>query len=209
MNDLVCLEQGGVLALVQLPADEADLHPDEARHAAGLAARRRVTWAGGRVALRRALAPRICGPIFATPRGAPLLPAGLLGSVSHKDTVAAAWVCAASGATCVGVDIEIVEQPKMHLAPRILTPDELQFVQRLADPWPEVLLRFALKEAFYKAVDPFVQRYVGFDEVALNVAHDGTAVAQHQLGLVVELHWRRLAFAGQDLILAMTKCHGP
>jgi len=43
-----------------------------------------------------------------------------------------------------------------------------------------VLLRFSIKEAVYKAIDPFVQRFVGFREVAVFPEPDGqVAVRAH------------------------------
>ena len=41
--------------------------------------------------------------------------------------------------------------------------------------WSNTILRFAIKEAIYKAIDPFVQRFVGFDEVSVFPRPDGTA----------------------------------
>jgi 4'-phosphopantetheinyl transferase EntD len=64
---------------------EAVLAPGEVAFAAGLSTLRRRTWIGGRVALREAL--RRSGldapAVLADERGAPLLPAGVAGSVSH------------------------------------------------------------------------------------------------------------------------------
>jgi 4'-phosphopantetheinyl transferase EntD len=75
------------------PVLPAELHPDEAAYAQLLAPLRRVGFVGGRLALRAALAAlgaRDVGPIMATARGAPALPAGFVGSVSHKREVAVA-----------------------------------------------------------------------------------------------------------------------
>src|SRR5438477_297716 len=98
------LSGGDVARLVAValpPADDGsalsalvdELPSEERALALALAPARRATWAGGRVALRAALADLGVGaaaPIGATPRGAPALPAGLAGSIGHKESVAVA-----------------------------------------------------------------------------------------------------------------------
>ncbi len=88
----------GTLVLVDLPDGDdfpIPLGIEEALYAAALPAARRATWVGGRVALHAALdassAP-FAGAILSTDRGAPAMPAGFLGSVSHKPTLAAGLV---------------------------------------------------------------------------------------------------------------------
>ncbi len=53
-------------------------------------------------------------------------------------------------------------------------------------------LRFSIKEAIYKAVDPFVRRYVAFTEVELEVADDGIAYVTSELPLAIETTWREV-----------------
>src|SRR5262249_53243503 len=69
----------------------------------------------------------------------------------------------------LGVDIEELGPPRLHLAPRLLVPSERDELAAIPeqDRGFELLLRFSAKEALYKAIDPFVQRYVGFQEVAI------------------------------------------
>ena len=60
----------------------------------------------------------------------------------------------------------------------------------------EVLLRFSAKEAIYKALDPYVKRYVGFREVAVTPLADGTAkvlmcLAQKEGPFDVDVRWMR------------------
>ena len=61
----------------------------------------------------------------------------------------------------------------------------------------ELLLRFSAKEALYKAIDPFVQRYVGFLEVAIKRGADArlgvTELAETDLQqLTAEGEWREV-----------------
>ncbi len=97
-------------------------------------------------------------------RGAPVMPAGWLGSLSHKRAHAAALVAPddRSGAR-IGVDLEDARAPRQPIERRILTPRELAAIADRRD----ITRAFAIKEAIYKAIDPFVRRYVGFLEVEL------------------------------------------
>jgi 4'-phosphopantetheinyl transferase EntD len=66
----------------------------------------------------------------------------------------------------------------------------------VSDRAREVLLRFSAKEAIYKALDPFVRRYVGFGEVAVSPLPDGSARVTPDLRdgegpFVIEVRWRR------------------
>ncbi len=182
----------GLLSAVRLPntKDEQQLldallvaqrrlHDDEQQLARTLAVARRVGFVGGRVALRDALTRVSPGlaphPVLRTARGAPLMPAGVLGSVSHKRRLAVALVAPlAPDVQTLGVDVEerpgVAELARPDLAPKILTAHERNALGDLslrdALAYREaVRLRFALKEAVYKAIDPHVQRYVRFQEV--------------------------------------------
>jgi len=166
------------------PSLPRELHPDEAAYAQLLAPARRVGFVGGRVALRAALAAlgaRDVGPILATARGAPALPAGFVGSVSHKREVAVAIVAAADDPprTTVGIDVEIPRVFRYDISDRVLTPGERATLGALAEPAraAELLFRFAAKEAIYKALDPWVRRFVAFHEAEIATTPDGGRAA--------------------------------
>ncbi len=113
------------------------------------------------------------GPILSTPRGAPLLPAGARGSISHKESLAVALAARAEvdeGAWRLGIDIERVAPGKLDISKRVLRPEELAFLPPPGDPrrTEELAFAFSAKEAIYKALDPFVARYVSFQEVAVD-----------------------------------------
>src|SRR5205809_366063 len=90
----------GVCVGVSLPQAAAfalppDLHPDEAAFVHAAPGPRRASFIGGRVALRAAIAALgdAAAPppaILSTARGAPALPAGYVGSISHKRELAVA-----------------------------------------------------------------------------------------------------------------------
>jgi 4'-phosphopantetheinyl transferase EntD len=191
--------------------DVASLHPDERQHAERLAPVRRRDWVGGRAALRRAAellgAVPLDGPVFADDRGAPRLPAGLVGSISHKDGVAVALVAAADGAA-IGIDIERWAAPRTDIARRVLIEAELAMLAELDGEarGRAVALRFSIKEAIYKAIDPFVRRRVGFHEVAIAPADDGgcavTLLPADASALQLEAAWR----LHEGRILATARC---
>lgn len=201
------LDHGRCVA-VTLPAEDAaiaamaaeTLLPEEREAAAALAPMRRRGWVGGRVAMREALARigRTAPPILTDDRGAPQLPPGIAGSISHKDRVAVA-LAAVEATARVGVDVE-VERPRKHdIAPKILRPDELAEIAGLSaeERASAVLLRFSAKEAVYKALDPYVRRYVGFLEVAVTLRDDGTGQVTPHLRegegpFVFELRWMKM-----------------
>ena len=178
----------GVCLGVSLPDAEApfalpaDLHPGEAAFADPLPPIRRAAWSGGRVALRRALGAAglaASEAILATARGAPALPAGVVGSVSHKQEVAVALVAAASDPRAtIGIDVEGVRAIYPGVAEKILAADERVSLPP-AGPARDaaVLLRFSAKEAIYKALDPWVGRFVDFKEARVAVAPGGALTA--------------------------------
>jgi phosphopantetheine--protein transferase-like protein len=180
----------GVCVGVSLPegdgfAPPPSLHPDEAAFVHASPAARRAGFIGGRVALRAAIAAlgaetgdstAPASPILSTPRGAPALPPGFVGSISHKREIAVAIAARAAPTprTTIGIDVELPRPSRVDIAPRVLTPGERAALAAL-DPAArdaEVLFRFAAKEAIYKALDPWVQRLVSFQEVEIVTAPD-------------------------------------
>jgi enterobactin synthetase component D len=171
----------------------AALVPDEQARANALSPSRQRGFVAGRTALRRALGPAAAGvAIGSDDRGAPIVPAGWVGSLSHKASFAAALVAPVAGAH-IGVDLERAVPPRGDISARVLTPRELASLP--GDPVARgraVTLAFSIKEAIYKAIDPYVRRYVGFLEVELVVADDGAATVTSALPFVIEATWREL-----------------
>ena len=191
----------GVLAFVPIARGlhdaRAHLRADELSLLATLAPVRRDAFVAGRIALRTALHavnPELASaPLLRTSRGAPLLPPGVCGSVSHKRGRAVA-LAAPEGDAHVGVDLE--ERPRrVHsdkrdatgaLARRILTPREFEGLAGLdaLEQRAATLLYFALKESVYKAIDPYVERYVRFTEVEIDIESAGFADEREGTGAV-------------------------
>ena len=178
----------GHLVVVDVPVG-APLHASEAALSASWGDKRKATFTAGRHALRLALQAAgvdVDGAIGRDDRGAPILPSGVCGSVTHKDTVAAALVTtdlAGAGGLptglieTVGVDLELDERRDRkrvdRLAAQVLTAREQALLPDDDDARGRAcLIRFSLKEALYKALDPWVRRYVGFLEVEVDVDGD-------------------------------------
>ena len=167
--------------------DTAPLVGDEISIAAALGPVRRREFITGRAALRSLLGEPVA--IVPDDRGAPQLPAGWVGSISHKGERAAALI-APAGQGFIGLDIELAAPPRQPIEKRILTAREQQRVTDGRD----VTRHFAIKEAIYKAIDPMVRRYVGFTEVELEIAADGSCAVHildaSRLPVVVEAWWQ-------------------
>jgi enterobactin synthetase component D len=171
----------------------AKLPAAERAHADSLGPLRRREMICGRTALHDALGslePNLAtSPILADDRGAPVLPAGWVGSVSHKGERGAALVAPVSTAR-VGVDLELAQPSRQDIARYILTRREQEL---LSDRGKGATLRFSIKEAIYKAIDPFVRRYVAFTEVELDVTDEGIALVTSRLPFEIETTWQERA----------------
>jgi enterobactin synthetase component D len=168
----------GVVIPDALPAEVLAALPGEERALAdGLSEARQRSFVAGRIALRAALTDLglPAEPLLIGERGAPLLPAGALGSISHKRTLAVGLAARADGQQ-IGVDVEDDIPPRVDVSRRVLAKDEAAALAGLA---PElrartVLLHLSAKESIYKALDPFVRRHVSFQEASLRLRDDGT-----------------------------------
>ena len=176
----------GLLTGVHLPDSKEpvppsvleSLSPPAQEYARTLGGYRQVDWVGGRLALIEAFRGlgRDPGELLPDEHGAPQLPPGTTGSVSHKRTLAVALSARDSHGN-VGVDLEDFSPPRDGIAERVLVPEELAAVQALPAErrWVATLLRFSFKEAVYKALHPHVQRFVGFEEALVDPDTDQTA----------------------------------
>ena len=151
----------------------AALPPEAQAYARGLPPARRVTWVGGRVALRAALddlgLAAAARPRHATRRGR-RCPRASPARSRTSGRAAVALAAVAPGDVTLGVDVELERGPRVDISDRVLTPAERRRVDALDGPAraAAVLRAFAAKEAIYKALDPWLRRYVSFDEVELD-----------------------------------------
>lgn len=160
----------GACGLMLLPEEEAAL-------TSAAAPLRRREFAAGRNLARAALT-RIGLAPCAIPRAdrAPVWPRGAVGSITHTRELVAACVARASDLRGVGIDLERAGRVAGRVRRRILTPTELTDHSVLdADT-----LRFACKEAIYKAVHPMVGEYFGFQAVKVEFVPENGFVGRPQ-----------------------------
>jgi enterobactin synthetase component D len=180
----IALPDDNEAAAASIPEQVLAALPEaERRHAEQVAPARRASWIGGRIALRAAAADLGCRPepILATPRGAPRLPAGVRGSISHKRNLAVGLAALAGDQDGddwhLGVDVERVVAGHSGIARYVLRPEERERLPSgdRGGRTEELLFSFSAKEAVYKALDPFLGRYVSFQEVSVERRADGSA----------------------------------
>lgn len=155
-------------ALARLTGPERDV-------AVALRGFRQVQFVGGRLAAAAAFAELGTrrASVLSDEHGAPVMPEGMVGSITHKQDLAVALL--ARGGVHVGVDLEDTDRPRPGVPERVLTPDELAAVRALPESrqWVDTVVRFSVKESVYKAIHPTVRRYVGFGEVEVWPGTDG------------------------------------
>jgi len=104
--------------------------------------------------------------ITKTSYGAPVWPAGIVGSLAHEERVALAAVARETDFLALGVDIEPAEELPDNLAEIIATPAERS---RYGQPFLRGRELFAAKEAVYKAVYPLDRQFLDFHDIEVEL----------------------------------------
>jgi 4'-phosphopantetheinyl transferase EntD len=144
--------------------------------------KRRREFATGRV-LARSLLARLGfhGPVPREEDGTPRWPDGIVGSISHSNTLCVVAVARQAEVAAIGIDTEPVSGIPEELWPRICTPQELTQIAAVPDAlrglWVKAI--FCAKEAAYKCQYPLTQRFLDFQEVETTRAGEFI----HQAGL--------------------------
>ena len=125
------------------------------------------------------------------PAGAPVWPAGIVGSLAHDSRVAVAAVGMRADVGALGIDVEPAECLPSELLDLVATPQERL---NLGDDVYRGRLLFVAKEAVYKAVHPLDQTFLEHHDVEINLS-ERTAVVRS--GRVVEL---RFSISAQHLV---------
>jgi 4'-phosphopantetheinyl transferase EntD len=115
--------------------------------------------------------------------GAPVWPAGVVGSLTHDSRVAVAAVGTSRDVGALGIDVEPAEILPSELLDMVATPQERLKIDD--DPYGGRLL-FVAKEAVFKAVYPLDQTFLDHHDVQVDFA-DRKAVVRN--GRVVELRF--------------------
>jgi len=107
----------------------------------------------------------------------------------------------------VGIDVEQPHLGKQDISRYVLTAEEQAALAEL-DPASRdhgIMLRFSLKESIYKAIDPYVRRFVGFQEVSVSILPDGCARVDPRLEDGARLHIEGWWTIGQDHVLTVAR----
>jgi len=139
--------------------------------------KRRSEFSAGRCCARQALRAlgRADAPILHDQNGAPLWPQGIVGSITHSSTYAAAALAEGSKLQGLGIDMETVSRVSSKITDKILTAAEKKTVQSLADPTEQqsrTALYFSAKEAIYKCLHPLLQCRIGFKDARIECETD-------------------------------------
>ena len=152
--------------------DPAPLTPEEAATLGNAIEKRRREFALGRQCARAALARLGIGPvtILPGPKREPLWPAGVVGSITHCSGYCAAAAARQSDVPSLGIDAENYRPLESGVVERITLPEERRWIA--AQCAPEVrwdLLFFSAKESVYKAWFPLTGRWLGFEDVRIEI----------------------------------------
>ncbi len=153
--------------------DDRSLHPEEREAVAGRPPRRVQEFAAGREAARQALV-RLGTEAFAIPRSAdrlPQWPEGVLGSISHSETLAGAAVTRDGRLAGLGMDLENSTIGRLgEIAHLIMTPGERVRIESSTEPGlsNEIARAFSSKEAVFKAVYPAVREAFDFTDIEID-----------------------------------------
>jgi 4'-phosphopantetheinyl transferase EntD len=153
---------------------DAELLPgEEAAVARAVESRRReFTTARGcaRAALAKLGEPPV--PIPRGPKGAPVWPAGIVGSITHCAGYRAAAVARDSDVATLGLDAEPHDRLPDGVLKVIARDEERAHVQDLAAAAPAVCwdrLLFSAKESVYKAWFPVTRRWLDFEAADVRI----------------------------------------
>ncbi len=167
------------------PGDEHALMPEEAAAFAGSVVKVRRASGAARIVARTLLA-QLGHPECAVPRspsGAPIWPAGIIGSLAHDSRVAVAAVAMRRDVAAIGIDIEPSEALPSELLEIVATPAERRRMDD--DPYGGRLL-FVAKEAVYKAVYPLDRTFLEHHDVEVRLCERKAVVRN---GREVELRY--------------------
>ncbi|WP_424214990.1 4'-phosphopantetheinyl transferase family protein [Streptomyces sp. BI20] len=164
-------------------AEQPPLHPEEEAAVARSVDSRRREFTTVRGCAREALG-RLGLPASAVPsgpRGEPLWPQGVRGSMTHCKGYRAAAVTVDPSILSLGMDAEPALALPDGFLPGVTLPEELDRLLATAAAVPGVpfdRLLFSAKETVFKVWYPLVRRGLEFEEADVTVDPDGTFTAR-------------------------------
>jgi len=163
------------VAVVATRSDlDAQLFPDEERVIRRAIERRRREFVTGRACARSALSKLGMPPqsVPADPRGVPVWPEGIVGSITHCAGYRAAAVGKSQALAAVGIDAEPNRELRKGVLNVIASSSEVRWVRRYLHETPGIYwdrLLFCVKEAVYKAWFSITAQDLGFGDVKVEI----------------------------------------
>jgi 4'-phosphopantetheinyl transferase EntD len=186
-RDIAMLAVPGLLIghrVITLGDENALLEAEAASITSTMAGVRRASGAARIVA--RELLAQLGHPDAPVPKdssGAPIWPAGIMGSIAHDDRIAVAAVGYQRDFGAIGIDVEPAAPLPADMLALVASAPELA---GLADDPLRGRLLFVAKEAVYKAAYPLDGIFLEFHDIMVDLASK-KAVTKH--GRVFTLHW--------------------
>lgn len=150
------------------------LFPEEEEIVGRSVEARRREFVTGRTCAREALALLGVPPraIPSGPKGDPVWPEGVVGSITHCDGYRACAVALRSDLVTLGVDAEVDAALPDGLLGDIALPEERRRLAALereqpGQSWDRLL--FSIKESVYKAWFPLAERWLGFEDATVTI----------------------------------------
>jgi 4'-phosphopantetheinyl transferase EntD len=115
-------------------------------------------------------------PLLRGTGGAPVWPAGVVGSMTHCAGYRAAAVARAGELDMLGIDAEPARPLPSGVLGLVTVPEERDQLAELARVAPDVRwdrLLFCMKEAVYKASFPLTKQWLGFRDAIVEIDADG------------------------------------
>jgi 4'-phosphopantetheinyl transferase EntD len=167
-------------------ADPARLLPAEGLLVERAVEKRRREFAAGRILARDVFASmrlsvaQISGPLSSDADRVPIWPEGVVGSITHCQSLCATAAAFATDSAGIGLDVEPARPLTDELRPMIVHDREFALFDRLpAEVRPlGGVLAFAMKEAVYKAIYPIRRRFLEFRDVEI-VRHEIRATSSN------------------------------
>lgn len=151
---------------------DEELFPEEVEALGDPVEKRRREFVTGRACARRAL-ERLGvepGPIPSGPKGEPVWPEGVVGSLTHCRVLRACAVAREDDLRSLGIDAEEHEPLPPGILESIANPRERAALARAGDGAHLDRVFFSAKEAIYKAWFPLAKRWLGFEDVHLRLS---------------------------------------
>ncbi|MBU0678361.1 MAG: 4'-phosphopantetheinyl transferase superfamily protein [Verrucomicrobia bacterium] len=103
--------------------------------------------------------------------GDPVWPENIVGSISHCKHICGSAIASRDFAEGIGLDIEHTTRMTPQIARRILTDEEVEWIDARSaesrEDW--MTLAFSAKESVYKCLYPIIRQFFGFDAATLNI----------------------------------------